>query len=439
MKKFMLLMMVLFFIGCDAVVSDNKGTIKIFQAWSPVEGKDQLSELEKIACHDLYLDDPWGLRLTWHISDEQPYDGLSEGLDLSNLEEAINRRKTLKDINPDIKIICEVLYREGDYNHAYDGKQSFLPPDSEYWLRDDKGQLIAGYAEDDNGNGHYELEEVRSMLTDFTHPEFQDLVVNRVVSLYESKLYDGVFLDWWHESESTTGSFIDWDDAVLTSQEETKARLEILDKIRSNVDDDFLILVNTNTSKVPKSAPYINGIFMEAYKKDADKNYDQEEILTIEATLSWAENAVREPRINCLEIWSTVNHYTDDDALRMKDRNSKKNVEQNMFFFALLLIQSDGYYNFTDDGRLPSDDHLHNWYDFWHVDLGSPVTGKDELYKQRPGVFIREYDKAYVVYNRSGKEQIIEFDEKLLNLFTDKKSQDHTLMNLSSAIFLKND
>lgn len=447
MKKIIVLLLTILLVGCQSYSLDNEkgtGSIKIFQAWSPVEGEDTLTELEKIALHDLYLDGPWGLRLTWDISDEQPYEGLSSNISLENIDEAKNRRETLKSLNPDILILCEVMYREGAYVQELDSVSSywekgFLPLESEFWLRNKHGELIPGYAEDDNSNGEYDVDEIRSMITDFTNPEFQKLVVSRVVSLYESGLYDGVFLDWWHESESTTGSFIEWNGCALTPEEESKARVEILRKIRADVGDDFLILVNSNTSKVPKSAEYINGILMESYKKDAYSNYDRDEIAVIEDTLIWAEKSVSEPRINCLEIWSTVNHYTNEDSVRIEDRHSKRNNEQNLFFLALSLVQSDGYYNFTDDGRLPSDDHLHSWSEYWNVDLGQPVSAKNQLYNHIPGLFIREFEKGYVVYNRSGTMQTLEFKDKLINIIANKREKSMKVPNLTGAIFLKNE
>ena len=79
-------------------------------------------------------------------------------------------------------------------------------------------------------------------------------------------------LDWWNEDGATSSIGVDdWSDTILTRETELKARLSILRKIREHVGDDFLILVNANMRQIPKSAPYVNGLFMECYKSEYRK------------------------------------------------------------------------------------------------------------------------------------------------------------------------
>ena len=93
-------------------------------------------------------------------------------------------------------------------------------------------------------------------------------------------------------------------------------------------------------------------------------------------------------------------------------------------------------------------DHLHHhyWYSFYDADLGRPVGGdetKGVLYKTPEGVsieglFIREFTNGWAVYNRSGKEQQIEFPEAVSGVesgVTEKRS--HTLPDLDGEIYLK--
>ena len=63
---------------------------------------------------------------------------------------------------------------------------------------------------------------------------------------------------------------------------EREARLSILQRIRANVPDDFLIVCNSNWRKLPISAPYINGSFMETSPKDMKRGYTRDDIITIE-------------------------------------------------------------------------------------------------------------------------------------------------------------
>ena len=116
-------------------------------------------------------------------------------------------------------------------------------------------------------------------------------------------MVDGVFLDWWNEDHQTSASFLDGSAFQMSAEEEVQGRLAILRRIRELVGDDFLILVNTNDRTAPRSAPYVNGTFMEVWKPDWSTGYTVDRLLTVEDTLSWASRELLEPRINCLEGW----------------------------------------------------------------------------------------------------------------------------------------
>ena len=53
---------------------------RICQAWNGVQNLSNLSELEKIAMHDLWFSTTWDFNLEWETSKEQPYKGLSTSL-----------------------------------------------------------------------------------------------------------------------------------------------------------------------------------------------------------------------------------------------------------------------------------------------------------------------------------------------------------------------
>ena len=191
----------------------------------------------------------------------------------------------------------------------------------------------------------------------------------------------------------TTGSA-----TILTPEVELAARLAILRKIREQVDDDFLILVNANMRQIPKSAPYVNGLFMECYKQAHAKGYNLNQILQMEKTLLWAEQHLREPRINCLEGWRVVTDYMGDLNTRVAERNSPENLQWMRMITALSLTHSDGYVLFGDDNAIPAPDHLHNWYDFWNADLGQPIQERAVEYQGVTGLFLREFENGWVVY-----------------------------------------
>ena len=317
----------------------------------------------------------------------------------------------------------------------------YFPPDSPYWLKDNNGKPVVGWGEDTNGNGKIdENDEILSYLIDFTNPEMQNLMVNRAVALDKSGLFDGIMLDWWNEDYATSPIGVNnWSATILTPEAELEARLAILRKIRQQVDDDFLILVNANMRQIPKSAPYVNGLFMECYKQEHNKGYNLDQILQIEKTLLWAEQHLREPRINCLEGWRVVTDYRGDLDTRVAERNSPENLQWMRMMTTLSLTHSDGYVLFGDDNAIPFPDHLHNWYDFWDIDLGQPIQEKAVQYQGIAGLFVRAFENGWAVYNRSGSEQTVAFDERVVGTNSDKRQLTHKISDFDGEIFLKVD
>lgn len=416
----------------------------IFQAWSPIENKPDEDELVLLARHDLVFTSTWSMRINWKITSDQPYNGLSTKLmnqqGGESLEDAHQRRAKLKKLNPNLKLLCEIRYREDRYvtdKSVELWKQGAYPPDSKFWLKDENGRLCPGWGEDTDGDGEVELDEIQFMLLDFRNPAFHELIAAKALALKESGLFDGIMLDWWNEHSPTTGKWPDWNGTYLKLDEENAARIAILRKIREKVGDDFLILVNSNYNTVPLSAPLVNGLFMECSKPRYDKGYTIEQIKKMETTLLWAEENLRQPRINCLEGWRIVTDYTGDREVRVAERNSEENLKWMRMITTLSLTHSDGYVLFGDDNAEPSSDHLHNWYDFWDADLGKPVGKKAGIYNNTEGLFIREFENGWAVYNRSGVTQSVLFEENVIAFSKKEIAKSHKIPNFDGEIFLK--
>ena len=258
------------------------------------------------------------------------------------------------------------------------------------------------------------------------------------MALNASGLFGGIMLDWWNEDGATSSIGVDdWSDTILTPEAELEARLSILHKIRAQVDDDFLILVNANTRQIPKSAPYVNGIFMECYKREYAKGYSLDQILQIEETLLWAEQHLREPRINCLEGWRVVTDYMGNLNTRVVERNSEENQQWMRMITALSLTHSDGYVLFGDDNAIPVPDHLHNWYDFWDVDMGQPIQEKAVQYQGIAGLFVRAFENGWAVYNRSGSQQTLTFSESTVGVNSGNRHLHHEIADFDGEILLR--
>ena len=234
------------------------GFPRICQPWNGVQNRPDLTELERIALHDLWWTGTGSLGLVWDTSDDQPHVGLATELHPPDggerFDEALDRRQALLELNPGLVTLAEVRYRDAPYVDDPEGRpwwdRGYYPADSPFWLRDADGNPVPGWGEDADGDGRIEADEILGSLTDFGNPDLIELVARKVHALEHSGVVDGVFLDWWNEDHQTSASFLDWSAFHMSAEEEVQGRLAILRRIRELVGDDFLILVKDQKSVV---------------------------------------------------------------------------------------------------------------------------------------------------------------------------------------------
>lgn len=368
---------------------ENRGYPSVFQMTGMALNLPTLSFEERLAQHDLHFKSIPHFDLGWAFT--------SDGVKITGyLEVSKERRDTLLDYNPKMIFLVGLYY--------YGAPGDMYPEDWPYWLRDASGNRIQ-----DPGYGEFFI--------DFTHPEVQDLVIQQAIAVAECGLYEGIFLDLWH-----TRILVDRVGQDIDPNVEIKAKLSILRRIREAVGHEFLILVNTVQWKVPRSAPYVNGTFMETEWDPNIGFYTRERLTEIENTLLWSEENFREPLVNCLSA----------KAIK-EDLDSPTNQRWMRAITTLSLTHSDGYVLY-DSGI----SHEHNWYDFWDADLGTPIGEKGQPYENREGLFIREFTNGWAVYNRSGKAQEIELPQKVSGWASGVEHQRwHTLADLDGEIYLK--
>ncbi len=396
----------------------NKNYPSIFSAWHNIINLPTLSYWERLAHHDLHFCCPmFGLNFA----------ETEQGVKLvGDLRAARNQRDTILEQNPNMLFLVGIYY--------YGAHPNMYPEDWPYWLRDENGNRVqdVGWSE---------------LLIDFTIPEAQDFFIQQAVAVAECGLYDGIFFDWWSEEWNVLYNRIT-EEKYKELKVEVEAKVNILRGIREAVGDDFLILVNTNRSKIPRSAPYVNGTFMETLR-DYEGGYTYAGLSEIESTLLWSEENFQYPQINSLEGW----------GIETEPLDSLANHRWMRLFTTLSLTHSDGYVQYVSGisstvhthvyeiweghsaeharGEIHDHQHHHYYYDFWDADLGQPIGEKAQLYDNRDGLFIREFTNGWAVYNRSGKAQEIRLPEQTTGVESGLQNTVHSVPDLDGEIYLK--
>lgn len=366
--------------------------------WSSVLNLSEKTDFEQMILHDLYFSS-----LIFHQKFEKTQDGIRV---IGDMNKAIEKRNAYLSQNSNMLFIVEIQMREA-YNSSH-------PIDSPYWLRDKNGNRIVAWKD-----GTYFL--------DFTKPVVIDKIVNEAIAVANCGLYDGIFLDWWSEDGVVLadGRNAPWGAFENSGYRgfiaEQNARDVILRQIREKVSKDFIILVNGNRRIFPRTGWAINGTFMETLRDNMD-GYTYDGLIEIEDTLYWAENNLREPRVNCLEGWGIQTEKID----------SARNLKWMRVFTTMSLTHSDGYVLYNDGNQ-----HKHNWYTFWDTDLGKPITEKRQVYKNRDGLFIREFTGGWAIYNRSREDQSVVFPTNVTGVSSKVMGTRHIIPDLDGEILIK--
>ena len=395
----------------------NRSFPSVFQAWDDTLELDHLTWEQRNVLHDLHFST--NFELNWDRTLTEPTGALATQL-AGNLEGAreIRQQRLSQNLN--------MVFLGGVAIHGHSSVDAF-PPGSEFWLRDESNQIVRAL---DGG-----------FLINFLKPEVQDLIVKQILAIERCGLLDGVMLDGFNHHG--TGFIGRGHFHSVTDEEIIQAYLNIFRAVRSQVRDDFLILINTNRSKATRFAEYVNGTFMETLTDNLGGNpggYTHGGLYEIESTLTWSEQNFRSPQINCLEGWGIPTEPPD----------SPDNRRFMRVFTTMSLTHSDGYVMYNDgkgvlllpdlgDGYPWQPGHEHIWYSFWDADLGGPIGPKAQQYQNVDGLFIREFTNGWAVYNRSGAAQTITLPASATPVSdrgNNAASQTHTLPDLDGEIYL---
>jgi len=354
----------------------NREFPSVFQAWSRADNLPQEDPLDTMARHDLVWQGPGGYRLQW----DRSHAGLGESFTGESIVRGRSYRQSLLARNPNMILLVEIRYR--------DAASNYLPADSPWWLRDAQGHRRPGW------------EEGRHYLLNYPDPAFQAHVAAQCKAAVDSGVVDGVLLDWWNDDND---------------------RLNLVRAIRAAIGPGPLVVVNSNQRKVPHTAPYVNGLFMEVYNTNGAQDWRE-----AASTLLWAEQALLTPRVNCLETWF---HHSRRDLNLMRATTT------------LSLTHSNGYCLFSDPNPLPTPDHRHDWYSFWdkQVELGRPRLGKPIAGRVvlDNGVVTRLFQYGMVAYNAKGNgSATLAFTRPVTSVASGRTATEHVLPDEDGDIYV---
>ena len=363
---------------------------------------------KRAARNDLYFSSNLTLDWAW-ATETPPYEGLATRVG-GNLQRAREWRQKQLAHNPNLVFLVQVPVQ------SRPGVSDF-PPDTDVLLRHPDGQLV-----DTSEEYHYNI----------LLPKVQQLLIDRIVGIAECGLFDGVMLDGFNNNATGHWSLVLEELSVFAGREITDEDIiqiyrHIFRGVRERVRPDFLILVNANVSRPDRYSEFINGCQMES---DRWHLTTRRGLRLTEEVLSWNEENLRAPQINCLE-----GRALDGDS------HSPENLRRMRLVTTLSLTHSDGYVDYTTHlYRGAAGPRLAPWYNFWDADLGQPIGEKGQFYEDRDGIFIREFTNGWAVYNRSGKAQEIELPQKVSGWASGVEHQRrHTLADLDGEIYLKSE
>ena len=363
---------------------ENKRFPAIFQAWNPLDMPEKFpvdtleQRLQNAAKHSLLWEEPvsqisFNTPLVLGLEWDNPNAGMATQFTQATLEQGRKNRARLLELNPNMVFLMEIRWR--------DAPGSYFPEDSEFWLRSKDGQRVAGWK---GGPEPY-------YMLNFKHEGFQKRVAEQSVAAVASGVYDGVMLDW-------------------------SGYLPIIKQVREALGDDGLIIVNIHDEidNGEKYKDYINGSFMEC-------GPEVKQLCSWEGmqkALAFFETEFLEPRINALELWGDRDNFQAMRAIT-----------------TMGLTQSNAYILYADPNPLPTPDHLHDWYDFWDVDLGKPLgPGK----KINNGAYERKFEKGFVIFNPPGNPAIeMQFNLPIVDAFDGHTKTHISLQEKDGGIYLE--
>ena len=237
----------------------------------------------------------------------------------------------------------------------------------------------------------HEEEYGKTLTLKFWDQNFPEYIGN--VAAAEAKYQDGIMLDWWRDQGGVLKS---------TGLDEAKmkvVRTNIAKAIREALGPEKIILGNVGWDRNPVTLEYINGVFLELYKKPGKQRYNSKDLRKIEQLLQFYEKCLRWPKMIAMAPWR-VSEKGDYQSI---PATSPENIRYAKLFTAMaMVVPSNGYILYSDNNWDREDsDYGHSYYEFYNTDFGQPTTPLEEL---NDGAAYKVFEKGLIAYNINSKE-----------------------------------
>jgi hypothetical protein len=227
-------------------------------------GKDQnlptleskfYSTAEKLAPHPIIpVFYPWPDNCSgdlWFDCDqsETPYSlfWTSSGIvpEIDSLETVVEpKQKQLMGSDPD------TIYLINEEWHYWNLNWRSLEPYSKFYL-------------DEIFQFHVGSEYDATRMINFQDPDWPDFLADKAAT-FQAEGFDGIMLDWWHDSAGNGRS----------EEEVQQARLEIARAIRNRTGEDFIIMGNVGWEINDQTAAYLSGVYLELWRPDPEIGHE---------------------------------------------------------------------------------------------------------------------------------------------------------------------
>ena len=262
-----------------------------------------------------------------------------------------------------------------------------------------------------NRNWDHEAWYGKTLATKIIDPNYQNFIVDVMIDKNKLHKSDGTMLDWWGNNHYSSSGY--------SKHQVRQARIAIAKKLRAKIGPDKIILGNVTWKKDIATIPYINGVYLELWKKQRNRLYGSQQLQKIESLLNYYEEKLQAPKLIALDGWRKTKSVTDED------RNTPENRKMAKLLTAMsVVVPTNGYILYGDNNPDSTDgDHDHVFYDFYSFDIGKPTSGFNKV---KSGVGYKEHDRGFIAYNITGSSK----------KFKRKNGQEHTI-EAKSGLFCK--